>query len=151
MDGRISLIVENLRRLRAGRIDTFAQRLRNQKIHYLLQEADLSPNVPYNLYLRGPYSPELARITYETPKSEPIKGFAFSGLERRFTAIRTFIRSLTTRELELLTTYHWLIEHAAHTPQDAQKELSRLKAARDEEIERTAHLLEAYSHVISEA
>lgn len=146
MDGRRSLIVENLRRLRAGRVDTFAQRLRNQKIHYLLQEAGLSPHVPYNLYLRGPYSPELSRITHETPKNEPIKGFALHTLELRFKAVRAFIETLDNRDLELLTTFHWLIEYAELEQNDAIEHLKQLKGASPSELDSVLKRLEEFNH-----
>jgi len=52
-------------------INTFENRLRVQKIVYMLQlhpEFRGKLNYDFNMFIRGPYSPELARVYYNLPE-----------------------------------------------------------------------------------
>lgn len=48
-------------------VDEFDDRLKNQKIMYLLQEFDLDFGYTYNWYLYGPYCKEVTKDTYGHP------------------------------------------------------------------------------------
>lgn len=54
-------------------INTFENRLRIQKIVYMLQlhpEFRGKLNYDFNMFIRGPYSPELARVYYNLPEDD---------------------------------------------------------------------------------
>lgn len=50
----------------------FSTRLKLQKIVYLLQASNMSLGYGFNWYVRGPYSPDLAKVLYEIYRSETI-------------------------------------------------------------------------------
>src|SRR6266568_2180520 len=51
------------------KMETFADRLRLQKIVWLMQKFDVKLGFKYSWYLHGPYSPELTRNLYEIVQS----------------------------------------------------------------------------------
>ncbi|MFH1392437.1 MAG: hypothetical protein ABIG90_02020 [bacterium] len=59
-----------LKRLGAGNVNIFKERLKSQKIQYFAQLFEVSPVYVFNLYLRGPYSPDLAYDLYEIKKEK---------------------------------------------------------------------------------
>jgi len=84
-----------LNRLGSGKLHNFRERLRTQKIHYLAQEFGVSPVYCYNLYLRGPYSPQLAHDIFrlkESKVSAPRYRFVANELENRFQRLKDFIK-----------------------------------------------------------
>ncbi|MBX4198319.1 hypothetical protein KW782_03235 [Candidatus Parcubacteria bacterium] len=126
-----------LKRLNAGKVDTFEERLRSQKVQYLAQVFSVSPAYKFNLYLRGPYSPGLANdlFKFNAERREPdLNEFIPSELEERFEKLKTFIEGKTTRQLELIVTLHWLLKVATLKTQDAIKRLKKWKTANDDEV-----------------
>ena len=127
-----------LRRLGSGEVDTFAKRLHSQKAQYIAQIFAISPVYNFNLYIRGPYSPDLARDLFElkrqriTPK---IEKFTPSELEERFQKAKGFMAGKTVRQLELVVTLHWLIDVARLSPDVARTKLKAIKTVDDEQSE----------------
>ncbi|MBU6141837.1 hypothetical protein KGO95_01795 [Patescibacteria group bacterium] len=120
-----------LKRLGWGDIDTLEQRIRSQKIQYFAQFFGVAPEYNFNLYLHGPYSPGLAKDLYIL-RDMDIKieneNFVPEELEERFAKLHTLITGRSTKNLELLATFHWLVNIAKLNPADAKKNLVQLKS-----------------------
>ncbi|MCK4501000.1 hypothetical protein KAU11_10925 [Candidatus Babeliales bacterium] len=126
-----------LKRLRSGKINLLEERIRSQKINYLAQQFGVVPVYPYNLYIRGPYSPDLAYDLYQIKNNDietEIVNFVPDELEKRFIKLKTFIKGKSNRELEVITTLHWLIKIADFSNKEATEKLVELKNASNDEI-----------------
>ena len=127
-----------LKRLDCGGVETFSQRLRSQKIQYFAQVFGISPTYRFNLYLWGPYSPDLANDLFEIKIHNIGVGggkFLSEELEERFANLKKFIGGKNNRQLELIATAHWLIKKAGYSGAKAEEMLSKLKDATPEEVE----------------
>jgi len=125
-----------LKRLKAFNISTLKDRIKAQKCQYLAQVFSVSPGYSYNLYIRGPYSPDLAKDLFSIKgfKVQPIR-FSIDELEERFSSLDEFIKSKTVRQLELLVTYHWLRSEAGLDKKEALARLQSLKCPDKQEKE----------------
>jgi len=84
-------------------VSSFNKRLRIQKLVYMFRlHEEIKPHLDfkYNLYLRGPYSPELAYVYYHLERASPI----YIKLSSEAVEYCKEILSLNTRKLELLCT-----------------------------------------------
>ena len=135
----VLLMYSVLKRLESGDVSTFPQRLRSQKTQYIAQTFGISPVYDFNLYFRGPYSPSLAHDLFQlrTDKTKPtVEKFTPDELESRFEKARLFLKEKGNRELELITTLHWL-QTVARLPKDAaSKKLQTLKESSEEETKK---------------
>jgi len=126
-----------LKKLRSGDIDSFEQRLRSQKIQYFAQLFGASPHYSFNLYIRGPYSPDLAhdlfQIKNKNIKVEQIE-FIPKELKSRFLNLKQFIDGKSDRQLEIVATLHWLISIARLSELEAKKKLIDLKGVSADEL-----------------
>ena len=126
-----------LKRLNSGDLETFEQRLKSQKIYYLAQVFGISPVYNFNLYLRGPYSPDLAYDLFKLKeKVIEIKSeeFVAEELEENFKSLKDFVKGKTTRQLEVIATWHWLIKRAQFSFAEAKKKIIEMKDAKEDEI-----------------
>ena len=126
-----------LRRLGGGEVNTFEQRLKSQKIQYFAQLFGLSLKYEYNLYLKGPYSPSLAHDLYFIKEKgiEPIKfDFAVTRLAEKFTALSEYLEDMNGRQMELVSTYHWLRKVATLNKVEAEQRLILLKEANEKDV-----------------
>ncbi len=100
-------------------LDSFESRLRLQKYVYLARPFGLRLGYGYSLYIRGPYSPELARDYYALSgdvEGEPLpEGF-------RAEEFLEFVRGRDERWLEAAST---LLMLAEESPGDLEWVLSR--------------------------
>jgi len=136
----VLVVLTVLRRLGSDSISKLDDRIRSQKIQYVAQLFGVSPRYGYNLYLHGPYSPELARdlFTYsENPLKLDLRPFGANQLESRFRNLQSFVEAKNTRQLELICTYHWLLSIVGLTGDAAKTRLKELKQASIEEINLT--------------
>jgi len=137
-----------LKRLKSGNVDSFPERLKCQKLQYFAQLFGVSPTYHFNLYLRGPYSPELAHDLY-TIRDKHIKvdtcSFTPQELERRFDAFKSFLQGKTIKQLELAATLHWLINVANLPESTAKNKLATIKTASQDEVENTSNILREYA------
>lgn len=127
-----------LKRLGSGSVETFSQRLRSQKIQYFAQFFGISPAYIFNLYLWGPYSPELANDLFTIKNhniNTKVERFLSEELEKRFENLKKFIEGKNDRQLELFATAHWLIKKAGFSEEKAKEKLSKIKDATPKEIE----------------
>ncbi len=127
-----------LKRLNCGKVETFSQRLRSQKIHYFAQSFGVSPYYRFNLYLWGPYSPDLANDLFRIKVHNinvKVSKFLSEELEERFERLKKFVEEKNNRQLELIATTHWLIKKAGYSKAKAGERLVRLKKATPEEVE----------------
>ncbi len=126
-----------LKRLKSGDVSSFNERLKSQKIQYLAQFFGVSPVYSFGLYLRGPYSSDLAHDLFKI-KDEKIKAskdkFIPDELEERFAALENFISRMNLRELELVATLHLLLKTGKKGEADAIKRFRELKKATDGEV-----------------
>ena len=133
------LLVRNvLRRLNAGEMNTFEQRLKTQKVQYFAQIFGVSPYYDFNLYLRGPYSPFLARDLFSlevTNQEYHFEKFTSNEMEARFSALNRFVSNKSIRELEVISTFHWLLNVACVSKEEARKRLKELKVTSSDELE----------------
>ena len=130
------LMYSVLKRLGSGGINTFSERLHSQKTQYLAQTFAISPAYTFNLYIRGPYSPDLARDLFELKRQKlisKIEEFTPGELEERFQKAKNFITDKTIRQMEFITTLHWLIIVARLSHDAARAKLKAIKAIDDKE------------------
>ncbi len=127
-----------LKRLGTGRVASFDDRLRSQKVQYLAQLFKVSPEYPFGLYLRGPYSSQLADDLYRIQREgldvreQP---FTIDELEDRLRQLSSFLKGKDNRQLEVLVTLHWLLKIANLDLRDAKSKLIELKHATPYEID----------------
>ena|SRR3989344_8758544 len=132
----VLLMYSVLKRLGSGEVETFPQRLRSQKTQYLAQAFGISPAYDFNLYFRGPYSPSLAHDLFKlrVDKIKPTnEKFTPDELESRFEKAASFLKEKSIRELELITTLHWLRTVAKLPEESASKKLRVIKDSNPEE------------------
>ena len=132
-----------LKRLGSGKLESLSDRVKTQKIQYFAQVFGISPSYTFNLYIRGPYSPQLAHDMFtvgDTDYEIYTSKFASEDLEERFQKLKSAIGGKSSRELEIATTLHWLKEEAKLTPSKVVAELKILKSASASEIS-SAHKL----------
>lgn len=97
----------------------FDARLILQKTVYLMEQFGLNIGYYFSWYLRGPYSPSLARDTYALVKSyrevQAVK-FANPSQERRFCEFLTFIKPFSRNQayLEKIASIHFLYKMYPH-------------------------------------
>ncbi|NQU78625.1 hypothetical protein HQ545_02550 [Candidatus Woesearchaeota archaeon] len=127
-----------LKRLGAGKLDTLKNRIETQKKQYFAQLFGVSPHYCYNLYWRGPYSPDLAndlfRVDEFNIEIKPDK-FASQDKEEAFRSLQVFLGNKTFEDLELIATYHWLLTEARLSESAAKVRLCKLKDPTDDEVE----------------
>ncbi len=119
-----------LKRLKSGKINSFNERLRSQKIQYFAQFFKVSPHYQFNLYIWGPYSPDLSHDLFEIQKNKTkikLDKLIPEELEKRFTSLKKFIEGKSNRQLELVATLHWLLNVAHLSVDEAEKRLNELK------------------------
>lgn len=54
-------------------LDSFSDRIRIQKVVYLLKQYDPDMQFGYSWYIHGPYSPELTRLLFEDDEGKPAR------------------------------------------------------------------------------
>jgi len=126
-----------LERLNSGNLETFEQRLKSQKIYYLAQVFGILPVYNFNLYLRGPYSPDLSHDLFKLKRKDIKVGseeFVAEELEEKFKLLKDFVKGKTTRQLEIIATWHWLIKRAQFSFAEAKKKIIEMKDAKEDEI-----------------
>lgn len=134
----VLLVLSVLARLNCGKIGTFEQRLKSQKIQYLAQLFGVSPAYTFNLYLRGPYSPDLAHDLYKIKEEqlEPVKTkFVPDELEDKFAELAKFLDDKNNRALEIVASLHWFLRVLKMSKQVAQKKLELWKNVNQDEFE----------------
>lgn len=121
-----------LRYLGSGGVGSFTERIRSQKVQYLAQTFRASPPYRFNLYIRGPYSPDLAHDLYEI-NNLGIKALLGKvvpdDLGERLGKLKSFIGDKSTRELELIATFDWLVSNGGFPLSQASSKLAELKDA----------------------
>ena len=134
-----------LKRLGSGGVEAFAQRLISQKVQYLAQVFGVSLKYRFNLYLRGPYSPFLANDLFKL-KEEKLQvkeeSFVPQELEERFQEAKKFVDGKTVRQLELITTLHWLKIEAHLSKNSALAKFKEIKSPSEEETRETISFVE---------
>ncbi len=126
-----------LKRLGRGKVDTLEQRINSQKTQYLSQAFGVSPVYWFNLYLRGPYSPDLAHDLFKIKeKNIEIKTdkFIVEELESKFDNLKKFIEGKSLRDLELTATLHWLLRVAKFPLAKSKQKLVELKNTKPTEM-----------------
>ena len=132
----VLLVASILKRLSAGNLTTINERIKTQKMQYLAQIFRVSPIYSFNLYIHGPYSPDLAFDLFTLKGRNaniPVQEFVSSELEEKFLKLSRFVKNKTTRELELIATHHWLKE-AGLNLRDIEKKLGELKKAETNDV-----------------
>lgn len=127
-----------LKRLGSGGVSSFDERLKSQKIQYLAQLFGVSPGYAFGLYLRGPYSSDLARDLFKIREAKieaNQEKFVPEELEERFVTLEEFIKGKSLRDLELVTTLHLLLKINTSGEKEATKKLIELKEATPAEVE----------------
>jgi len=105
--------------LALGRPDMaeFSNRLRLQKIIYLLQSSDVSLGFGFSWYVKGPYSPELTKALYEIYQNDTIfeesKNIMFKDHDAIVTKLKKFNDILgedrnNITYLEVLASLHYI-------------------------------------------
>ncbi|WP_202320005.1 hypothetical protein [Archaeoglobus neptunius] len=96
------------------KIKSFESRLRLQKYVYIAKELfGMSLDYPFNLYLRGPYSPTLADDYYRLPTFEGDLSKVRYGKEK-FEKFKEFVKDKTSTELEIIATTHFVWKSNKH-------------------------------------
>lgn len=128
-----------LHSLGAGKLNTFDNRLKTQKMQYLAQLFGITPTYSYNLYWRGPYSPHLSKDLFalqEVDHEPATVQFTITDLARRYKVLQEFVSTIkTNRQLELVVTMHWFSARLGLSEQSAFKKLLELKDADRDECE----------------
>jgi uncharacterized protein YwgA len=126
-----------LNQLGCGHVNNFKERLESQKVQYIAQVFKVAPFYNYNLYIHGPYSPGLADDLYKLNRShikiKPSK-FVSDELKERFAKLKEFLKNKNLRQLEIITTLHWLLNEVELSNDKAKDKLIELKNANSEEV-----------------
>jgi hypothetical protein len=95
-------------------LETFAERKRNQKLAYLIQEvAGVPLGYSFSWYVRGPYSPSLTQDLYAESSTQSLPvGLLQAGEKLKLLQLRDFLGDYlkSPDELELLVSLHYLRE-----------------------------------------
>ena len=133
-----------LKKLGYGKLDSISDRIKNQKVQYLAQLFNITPNYDYNLYIRGPYSPDLTKdiykINYENIKV-PDYEFISEEIKENFIKLERFIKDKNSRELELITTLHWLKDVVGLSMEEAKTKLKSIKKTNDDELNKSVEMV----------
>ncbi|MFT4326548.1 MAG: hypothetical protein ACMXYK_03545 [Candidatus Woesearchaeota archaeon] len=127
-----------LKLLGAGKLDTLPDRIKSQKMQYFAQLFGVTPYYTYNLYTYGPYAPDLTKDLFALKNTKkPIQkiSFATEEMKERFSKLQSFIKGLTTKELEHIATLHWLLSVVSLSEKDAKQKLYDLKKVTDSQYE----------------
>lgn len=93
-------------------MNTFSNRLRLQKIVYILQASGINLGYSFSWYLHGPYCSELTRDAYQITDFSKVKevGFEQPSIETKFEAIKTKIGDHKNNDfwLEVVSSIHFL-------------------------------------------
>lgn len=133
-----------LRRLGSGKVSSFIERLLSQKTQYFAQLFGVSPAYQFGLYVRGPYSSDLAHDLFamQLEKLPPLKKFVSDELENRFRQLDKFLEGKDARSLEIISTLHWLMKVVGLTTKDAKTKLQQLKEATEIEYQKAIQSIE---------
>ena len=144
-------------------IETFENRLKNQKIIFIATQAGFESGLAYNWYIRGPYSPTLSAMLYEA-RDQGLLDFKSRSLpyKRSEFLIGKQIRELVGQtgneamELELLASVWYLmplVNNQYLSPGDVKliieyvsKTLRNLKPYSENEIERAVKKILDFMH-----
>jgi uncharacterized protein YwgA len=130
------LVYSILRKLGAGNVATFNDRLKSQKVQYLAQAFGVSPNYSFSLYVHGPYSPALTHdlfVMHEKKVSPDLSDFIPDALKEKFERLKNFLSGKSNRDLELIATLH-LFQVLKWTKAMAISKLESLKGANEDEV-----------------
>ncbi|MCK4796741.1 MAG: hypothetical protein KAT05_05125 [Spirochaetes bacterium] len=117
MNNKILCRVFDILKLDPPNMDGFSNRLKYQKIIYLLQASGLSLGYGFNWYVRGPYSPILTNDLYEIDRSTTLyndsKDMTFKGHDNIVSKLETFNSVLEENindsiYLEVLASLHYI-------------------------------------------
>lgn len=134
-----------LKKLGCGKLESLPDRIKNQKVQYFAQLFNVTPSYDYNLYIRGPYSPDLTKDIYSLVDEKievPDYDFSSEEIKNNFVKLEQFIKGKTVRELELIATLHWLINVVGFSLENAKIKLKELKDTKDEEIVKSTKSVE---------
>ncbi|MBU6427105.1 hypothetical protein KGQ27_02585 [Patescibacteria group bacterium] len=134
-----------LKRLGAGNVGTFDERLKSQKIQYLAQVFGVSPAYHYSLYIHGPYSPSFASdlFTIHAEKHNPdVSDFIADELKEKFSSLSEFVIGKSNRQLELIATAHLFVKGLFYSTEKTASKLKAWKGASEEEIKQTLQALD---------
>lgn len=132
-----------LKRLGCGTMGSFRNRLKSQKVQYIAQLFDIVPSYSYNLYIHGPYSPDLSNDLFliaEQGAKPNTEKFLPEELEDKFKVVKEFIKDLDVRELELVATLHWFLKRAELSRPRAIAKIKEVKDASERELNTTIKL-----------
>lgn len=147
---KLLYLLSILKRLDCGDVDSFQQRFKSQKTQYFAQLFGVSFRYPFNLYIKGPYSPELARDLYLIKKEgfrAVISRFIPEELERRMAFLKKYIGDMNDRQMEIVATYHWLVKVAGLPAVNAKDKLKELKRVSDSETDYVENKLILYERI----
>jgi len=110
--------------------DRFEHRLVAQKLVYLLKLKGVAFGYPFHLYVRGPYSPLLAREYYQHADefSRCETASTLSPAETDSVAELTSLFDKSPSLLEIGATYGYLAYEIHHSPQQAYRTVRRMKS-----------------------
>lgn len=128
-----------LKRLGSGGVATFEDRIKSQKTQYFSQLFGVAPAYYFRLYIRGPYSSQLADDLYQIKRDGNLDDvgvdpFSPEDLEARFVRLAEFLSNKNIRQLEVIATFHWLLTVAKIPHVEAEQKLVELKQATPDEV-----------------
>ena len=129
----------------------FSTRLVLQKVVYLVQEAGLPLGYGFGWYVRGPYSPSLARDGYELSTLKSIKEPAVEVDAKTAKRIRALFKNISLKsasapdQLVLLASLHFIAKHAYPRVKNLKEAKETLKRSKprynDAQIDRALRTL----------
>ena len=145
-------------------LSTLSSRKITQKITYFIQEFGLNLNYAFNWYIYGPYSPDLARESFEIYSfGDPLILYKkdLPELQNRekeiLEKIKNFLTEIDTLSInkgeeywiELLSSVHYLYKHAypkVNSPDEAWKILNNIKPRKfsKQDLEKAWNFLNKY-------
>jgi uncharacterized protein YwgA len=129
-----------LKRIDTFNVNSFSDRLRVQKIIFLLYSLlGLKQNYPYTMYVRGPYSPALTKDFYEIKDTNLFKPAHFldENVEKKFKIFIEQIKPISKDDniLELLATLSYIENNIGLATK--KEMISKLKIVKPDYPERT--------------
>jgi len=127
-----------LRKLKCASISTLDERVTCQKLVYFANELGIIPKYEFNLYLKGPYSPQLARDLYALSnhfEKVPEADFISKNTEDSFKRLDDLLTrtSKNPRTLEVMATLHFFYRETKN--KEVAREKTKLrKLASDDEL-----------------
>lgn len=125
-----------LKKLKKANISTLNNRIKCQKMIYLSSRLGISPRYFFNLYIHGPYSPDLASDLYELSDrfAEVVPAeFISEETEEAFEKLKNVVSEITPRELEVVSTLDFF-RRATGNKERARKSTMEIKKASEEEV-----------------